>query len=597
MGERSDEPRRLSRRTLLRRAAIAGAAFPAVAALLAACGSDDEEAATATSPAGTPTPASEPTATSEPTTPPTGGTLFEGGDRLMGQEFEEGTPGGTFVEAGAGNYSDVNFGLISARSSCNAVRMIYDCLIEPNPFTVEPVGVLAESWELSDDALTWTFYLRQGVMFHDGEEMTADDVLFSYGWLMDETFNTPYYTTLNENISAIDKIDDYTVAFTAPGVIPDFPFNAAIYMIVAEHVLGGMAAADYQSSGASTGADPAMVVGTGPFKLLELVPEDHLTLVRNEEYWDGAPYLETYIYRGAADGQSAITALLSGEADFVWEIQLTAIEQLEEAGFALAFWKALGYDILQFNLDPERTTLFQDVRVRQALMYALDRQAMTDAAYEGVGGEVANSLLVRTSAYVDPERITVEYAYDPDQAMALLDEAGWLPGDDGVREKDGQKLSFTVVAPSDWEPMINEFTVAQEQWRQIGVEAVSDLTPFETMLERVGNRDYDAVIYDFPSRLTPDVSFFYKCGAPSNVNSYCNPEVDAVLDEARVELDQDRRIELYHQFQNLVLADLPMLPLMYVNGYSATSPRVRNPPYVDTLCNYWYAVEKIWVEE
>jgi peptide/nickel transport system substrate-binding protein len=627
------EQRVISRRQFMAKAALTGAALPAVATLLAACGSDDD-AATATVPAGgdgTPTsaatePASEATATeamdeatptgemAEPSptsgmdeatptaegeaeaTQSSGGTFVEGGDPLMGQEFEEGVPGGVLIDGDSCCVTaPFNLGGIDARSAAYD-RLTFEPLVEPNPFTLEPVGCLAQAWEVSEDGLTWTFFLREGVLFHDGESFGAEDVEATYALSGDEASLSEFVTQIQENISTITVVDDLTIAFATPEVLPDFLFDAAMFGIGAAHILNEIDPAEYASSPASTGSDPAMVVGTGPFRASEVVVDDYLSLVRFDDYWGGAPYLDGWTFRIYFDDAALLTAVLAGEVDRVRFIQNVYVPELEAAGLNLLPWRGSYYDCIALNLDPEKTTLFQDPNVRKALMHALDREAMLQAGYEGFG-EVANTLLSASGPFNNPDGVTVQYAYDPDLAQQLLDEAGWTVGANGIREQDGQPFAFSIRSESGWIPWENHAVTAQEYWRAIGLDVSVDLTTFDSVSEQYASGNFEATVWEFPSGPTPDRSSLFTCDAPSNGMGYCNPEVDAALTEARTTLDEEQRIALYTQFQNLVLEDLPMLLLVYYGAHSVSSPRVHNLPITDRLINYLFASEKIWMGE
>jgi peptide/nickel transport system substrate-binding protein len=615
----------LSRRQFLQRATVLGFAIPAGTVLLAACGSDDDEpAATATGQAtatsGTseatptemmdePTPTGEmdeptatsgtsegtPTAEGEATTPPSGGTFYEGGDRLMGQEFEPGQPGGVFIEA----FFDPPFiepFWTSTTTVYALIRNVYEALIEPNPFTLEPVGLLAESWEVSEDAINWTFFLREGVTFHDGEAFNADDVVFSYQYQLDESLEGGRSSHLNALIAGVQAVDELSVQVTAVDVFPDFLMEAGTLLIGAEHILSGIDPAEYLTSAVVTGSDPAMVIGTGPFKFVELVPEDHVTFERFDEYWDGAPYLDQFIYRSQASSDENVTGLLAGENDFVYELGLVAVPELEAAGFIIDQWETSSFVSVVVNNDADRSPFLSDPVVRQALLFGLDREAMAISHGEGIS-TIAETILAPTSPFCDAEGVTVRYPYDPERAMALLDEAGWVLGDDGVREKDGVRLSFTLMSESGWAPYNTMAEIAQENWRQIGVDVTAEIIVWATMVEMAANRDFDAWLRYFPGGLVPDRTPQYGCESPDNLLGYCNPDLDALLEQARTTFDQEQRVELYTEFQNLVLTDLPVLPLIFPNGASAAAPRVHNPPRGNVPANYWFAVEKIWVEQ
>jgi peptide/nickel transport system substrate-binding protein len=594
------KPGRMNRRRFLGHVAVAALGVPSVVTLLAACGDDEDETGTATPAAATAPPAEatateggepSPTTAAEQATEPASG--VEGGDFLMGQEFEPGQPGGILVEAAfAGG---TNFGSYSARN-CVPQRLTFESLIEPNPFTLEPVSLLAASWEASDDAVTWTFELRENVLWHDGEPFTADDVVFSYNYLLNEELNSPFYSTLEETIETVEAIDELTVVFTAKDVRVDFLYDAGLQLLAAEHVLSGIDPADYPASPAATGEDPALVVGTGPFRFTGVVPGDNYSAERFDAYWAGTPYLDGYVAREYQSGDAAMASLLAGDTDLSWEISLSYVTEIEDAGFTLNQWRAPGFDAIVLNLDPARTDLFQDVRVRQALLYGLDREAMILAAYNGVG-EVANTIVTNGSVFANPEGVTVRYTYDPEQAMALLDEAGWVTGTDGVREKNGQRLAFSLATDAGWEPYAIQATVAQENWRLIGVEVELELSEYDVVLEAAASGDFEAVLYDYPVQLSPGRWNSFTCDNLNNYMGYCNPEVDIVFEEARVSTDQARRVELFTEFQNLILTDLPILPTIGVNGIMASAPRVRNPPRMELQHNMWWAAEKIWIEQ
>jgi peptide/nickel transport system substrate-binding protein len=598
---------------LLRRAVLAGITLPAAGALLAACGSDDAE------PTGTAAPAGDSTATTAATTAPddatpteamtepsptsgesaetpdseatpSGGAFVEGGDLSMGQEFEEGVPGGHMIE-GQSWISEVNF-TGAGSSSHSHIRYIYEGIVERNPFTFEPVGRLAQAWEIAEDGLTITYFLREGVLWHDGEPFTAADVVASYEYLMNEDLASYAYTQLVESLAGVEAVDEYTVVFTATGTQAFFFDNVSFQLIASKHILDTIPPGEFNESGAGTGSDPSLVVGTGPFTLRERIDEDHLTVDRFDDYWNGVAYLDSYTVRYQDSADATIVGLLAGENDFAWEIQLTSLEELEQNGYTMNRWVFLGFDSVGLNLNPERTTLFQDKLVRQALYHAMDREQINLAAFEG-HGLIEPTLLPPGTSYANPEGVTVLYEYDPEKAMALLDEAGWVVGADGIREKDGQRFSFTIKN-ANWPPWVNAAAVVQEQWRRVGVEAQTEID--DNFLYEDG--EWDAVVWDYPfTAVAPRTFYYYRCGDPNNYSSYCNPEVDALVDQIVVELDEARRVELMTEWQNLVLEDLPYLPLYYIVGYMATHPRVHNPMRIDILTNMRWAVNKLWIEQ
>ncbi len=234
--------------------------------ILVACGGDDDADRTATtsSAAASPTGGSNaPTESAEGEPTPTDAATGEDtdtADTLMGYEVEEAeNEGGTFIEGTSADIATVSPIISNDTATANFLALIFESLIELHPETLEPVGVLAESWEVSDDGLTWTFNLRDGISWHDGEPFSADDVKFTYGLHMDEGSNSSYTGDLQAKIASIEVIDPLTVAFTLPQPYSDFAVDVAVYGIVAEHVWADVAPADVVNDPGATGVDPTRV--------------------------------------------------------------------------------------------------------------------------------------------------------------------------------------------------------------------------------------------------------------------------------------------------------------------------------------------------
>lgn len=630
----------LNRRQVLRRALALGLSAPVIAGLLAACGDDDDDDdgdPTNTPEAGggeeteveeEPTEAEEeePTeaedeateAEEEPTEEeeeePTeaegdatededGGTgagqTWEGGDRLMGMDIEEaGSTGGVLIEGGISDISTLSPIMSNDTASSNVQNHIFEALVEPNPQTLEPVGQLAESWSVSEDGLTWTFNLREGITWHDGEPFTADDVVFTYNLHMTEETNSPRFSDMTGKIESVEAADDLTVVFKAKQVNPDFPLDICNYGIVAEHIWADVAPADHAASAGATGEDPAMVVGTGPFVFQEWLVEDRVTLVANPDYWDGAPNLDSYIYVNVADQATLVQQLQTGEVDY-GAINEAAVVEFEGSDVTIHEYPTLTFTFYGTQLDPERSTLFQDVEVRKALLYALDREAMIQAIRFGYGEVAIGTFPVLSWAYnPDGIREDLRYEYDPDRARELLDSAGWVEGSDGVREKDGQRLAFTMYTNAGNTVREQYLTIMQEYWREIGVEMTPQLEPFPALVERITETfDFECFLIGFNWSVPPDQSPMWHTDSYPlgfNIVKYSNPEVDALLEEALSELDQDRRIELYTEMQNLVLDDLPMAVLDFPQGIMGVNARAHN--VFPNNVNRTFNSETWWIE-
>lgn len=605
---------------------MAGAAGLTVfAGLLAACGGDDDETpTTAATTAATEATGAEPTATTaaaatpeaspEATTaaspatgsspvasPAAGATRTEGGDRLMGKDIAEPqSTGGTLIQADSLDIRTLNPILQNDVPSGNVISLFLENMIETNPDTLEPVGNLAVAWEASADASAWTFFLREGVVWHDGEPFSAADVKFTYDLFMNPESGSNQTSGLTAKIDSVEATDDFTIEFSLNQGVVDFPIDLGSYRIIANHVWKDIPAASVQQDPGSTGGDASRVVGTGPFKFKEWITADHVTLVRNDDYWDGTPVLDEVIYKIVPDTASAVQQLKTGEVDVYVGVEGSQVEDFKDTDVDIVVYPQLSFTFYGTNLDEAKTTKFQDVRVRQALMYALDRQAIVDNIYFGYA-EVAVGTLPTLSWAANPDGIDADlrYEYDVDKANQLMDDAGWVAGSDGVRAKDGERMSFTMYGISGNNVAVQSLQAMQEYWKEIGVEMTPQPEPFQQLVSRITETfDFETFLVGFSWDATPDQSPMWACDsykAGFNIVKYCNPKVDDLLKQAASEPDQDKRVELYTEFQNTLLADIPMGVTVFTQGITGVSKRVHN--FFPSQQNTRFNAETWWVEQ
>jgi peptide/nickel transport system substrate-binding protein len=465
--------RTLSRRFLLGNTIAFGLTMPTVGAILAACGADnDEPTTTAAQPAvASPTNGStaDPTATTGAisttatattqvaTTPiaieetpgetPAGERAIDPDSEIyMGFEIEPAPHmGGTLVE---GIQADLLYPYLT--SSATNGWGITETLLEYQPETGELFPCLAVAWEASEDAGEWTFSLREGVVWHDGTPFTAGDVQATYEVIAQTLFGQAGTAQL---VAEVEVVDDFTIRMVLVEPLASFADYVTGMMVLPTHILDQVTEEDlteiFDSHATQTGSDPAVVIGTGPFKFKEIDPGSHVIVVRNDDYWAGPPYLDEIIFRNFNDQLALTTALQSGEVDTagaLWyysaRVDPGSLDDLETAGLVTESLPGDTYYFFMFNLDPDKTTMWQDKRIRQALYQAVDRQTLLEAVLFG-HGQVAHGTLSPAYGF-DPAMITVRYDYDPEVAGGLLDEAGWVMGADGIREKDGEKFRFPL---------------------------------------------------------------------------------------------------------------------------------------------------------
>jgi peptide/nickel transport system substrate-binding protein len=584
---------------LIQLSSLAGISL-ATAGLMAACGADDEDP-TATGAAGSTATAdsAEPTTTSEPTEAmeePTATAEAGGGEnpRHMGLAIEPPqSEGGILIEGRVTDLSAVYLILGSF-----AYPEVFEGLVELHPTTFEPHGNLAVAWEASEDAATWTISLRDGVTFHDGEPFTAEDVKASY-----EFHKAAGYDRV-VGLETVDVVDDSTVQFNLSGPSGDVPVELSLPVIGAAHIVSELDPLTIESSDAppaTTGEDSSQVIGTGPFRFMEFVAGDHVTLERYDDYWDGRPILDQIIIK-AVESTSAVAPLLrTGEIDFTggdeffsYSVDAASVPELEANGVIVENYPSGAIDYVAFNLDPEKSSFFQDLGVRQALAHAIDYQAMLEAVRFGYADPPIG--FIQKLAGVPTDGVDVRYDYDPDKAAQLLEDAGWVL-DGEYRAKDGQQLAFVLYVEAGDIAFENYASIIQEYWRAVGVDVTVQVEESTVFWDRYAAFDFDTLGSWFSYGTSVDYIWLWDCESfPDGGNrfKYCNPEVDALMAEIKATPERETRLGLLVELENVVMEDLPMVILGFPRGIGARTTRVHNL-YLNAL-NTRFNAETWWVD-
>lgn len=406
----------------------------------------------------------------------------------------------------------------------------------------EVIPELATSWE-TPDPTTYIFHLQEGVKFHNGREMVADDVIYSFNRVLDPELGSRYRGQL-AGIAEMEAIDDYTLKITL-----NDPFTPFLVYMQDVRIVPEEAAEDLSTA----------PIGTGPFRFGEWVPNDHLTLAKNEDYWEeGLPYLDELRYQVVRDQQSGVIAFDTGTLDMVLADVLGSSELLEmqdsEEVTLHAPTVEASYELILLDNAHEPTN---DVRVRKAIAHALNRDIISEVVYDGLFPP-AHTLFPPEHWAYNAELTQPEY--DLEAAAALFEEAG-------VTE-----LSFITWAVDPQRRQIAE--ILQQELAQIGVAL--DVRPVETaqLIEQVypTDRTYQISNTAYLREIDPDgwLKYYY---APNEVN-YSNPALEEVLVAARSEPDQEKRKPLYDQAQQIILEDTPNIPLVFRHTWSATRGNV-----------------------
>lgn len=455
----------------------------------------------------------------------------------------------------------------------------FDKNIEPEPYA-------AESFEILEDGLLLRFTLRKGILWSDGVELTADDVEFTYKLMIDPKTPTAYGGDFRA-VKEFVKTGRYSfdVRYEKP-----FPRALSTWMsdILPKHALEGQ---DLRNSPLAR-----KPISAGPYVLEEWVSGTHLKLKANPLYFEGKPYIEQLLYRIIPDATTLFLELKGGAVDILANLTPQQyLYQTKEPVFAKNFniyqWLGNMYTYVGYNM---RSPLFADMRVRKALSYAINKEEVMQGAVMGQGVSTIGPFKPGTWAYND--KIT-NYAYDPEKALELLAEAGWKRGPDGRLAKDGVPFSFTLITSQGNETRIKSGVLIQHQLKQIGIEVKLrsiEWAAFQKQFLETGF--FDAVILAWTLPAEPDCyDVWATASAPGGLNfiGYSNPEVDAILLEARTTFDRDRRKFLYDKFQEILHEEQPYC-FLYV-PYSTAALERRFKGIVIAPIGIGYESTKWWV--
>lgn len=453
--------------------------------------------------------------------------------------------------------------------------------------------VLAESWEVSPDGLTFTFRLRRGVKWHDGQPFTGQDVVATVKKILDPGVRAMHLRNYFEDLEEIRTApgDDFTVIarYRKPYFMA-FRFLATL-AIYPKHVLD--VAGDLMSHPIHRAP-----VGTGPFRFKEWITADRIVFERNEDYWGRKAYLDRVVYRLVEDHTSAFQLLQKGEFDLftpvqpqAWVNDMPAIEALVKGYNRIRFFD-VNYMWIGWNQD---RPFFRDRGVRLALTYAMDREAMRQKFLLGMDRP--------TTCHFYPESDSCDSTldprpYDPKKAAALLDEAGWKDTDgDGVRDKGGVPFRFTFLVTSSSVFLGKLTPYLQQELRKLGIEMEIKKVAWALFIQMVREHKFDAVsmMWGNTDVHSDPFQIWHSSQAKdgSNYISYANPEVDALIEKARVTLDDEARSELYRWFGRILHDENPYTFLYNRPTLDVVRKNVRGiRPAVP-----WYDLEDVWLAD
>jgi peptide/nickel transport system substrate-binding protein len=469
--------------------------------------------------------------------------------------------------------------------------IVFDALWDPRPDGTWSPNLATkiptvENGGVSKDGLTWKIELRKGVKWQDGTPFTAADVEFTWQQIMNEKNNVRARVGFDQ-IKEFKVIDDYHFEYTLSAPFAPMYVVWDINRIIPKHVLSkvpDLNTCEWNTTG---------TFGTGPFKLVERVPGSHMVFKRNPDYHLGPPKLETVILKFVPDQTVLYTQMKTGEVDFLG-IPGIPKERYEEAkklpNVDIMTTPTAAVEFLLLNCD---RPYFKDKRVRQALSMAIDKQKIIKDIYYGLPKATLTYMRADHWAYNNK----IKGMYDPKEAGKILDSLGWKVGSDGIRVKNGDKLTFTFSATTGNKDREQTQLIVQKNLKDIGVSAeIKNLTPAVMWGAFFEETQYDMIIIGGPPDLVSDPDFTASSHSKRPRWHYHpgTPEMDKFLEEGLRTLDQAKRKESYARFQEFFVEECFYIPLFSRTDIYSKKKGLsgyKNNPYTEDLTRFireWY---------
>lgn len=442
---------------------------------------------------------------------------------------------------------------------------VFDTLITRDGETGELYPHLATSWSVSDDGLTWTFELREGVTFHDGEPFNAEAAVFNFQRIIDPATQSQNARFDVGPLIEARVVDEYT--FELVYSEPYGPLPAA----VAQYPFGMVSPVAAQELGEGFGQSP---VGTGPYRFVEWVQGQSVTVERNPDYtWGNEMFINDEVYfdrvtfRFIEEDATRAAALQRGELDMaIWLNARDYVSFSQDPNFVTFASSRWGYPPASLHVNVSKAPT-DDVLVRRALIHATDPELINEVVYEGIM-ELSGGLVSVNDPFYNPEAGEM-YGYDPERAGELLDEAGWTMGDGGVRERDGEQLTIVYLTLSQYAA---EAEVIEAEWRSLGINVevlVQDNPQQQSTAQESGHN----VVYSSwggfdPSSLSGRFGS-ENIGSGWNFSFYSNEEVDELFSRSVAEVDPEARSEIFYEIQEILMSDAVLIPLYNTSVLSA----------------------------
>jgi len=458
--------------------------------------------------------------------------------------------------------------LATDSASAEISSLLYNALVKYDK-NINIVEDLAQGWDIQDGGLKIIFYLRKDVKWHDGAPFTAKDVEFTYKKLIDPGVRTAYSGDF-EKIKEFNIIDDYTIELVYKE--PHAPALSSWGMpIIPYHLLK-----DEDLNTTSYARNP---IGTGPYKFKKWVTGEKIELVANPDYFEGAPLIKNYIYRVIADDASMFLELQAGGIDLMGLTPLQYKRQTNTLFFKKNFNKfrypSFGYTYLGYNLKNDK---FKDVRVRQALDYAVDKQEIINGVLLGMGRTATGPFVPESWAYNAGVALR---PYDAQKAKELLAQAGWRDTNkDGWLDKDGHIFEFTIMVNQGNDLRQQAAQIIQRRLSQVGIKVKIKVVEWSVMItEFINKKQFEAVLMGWGLAREPDCFDIWHSSKTKegefNFISYKNDEVDQLLVEGRRIFDTKKRAKIYKRIHEILYEEQPYMFLWIADQLPIVDKRIK----------------------
>lgn len=467
---------------------------------------------------------------------------------------------------------------------------IFEPLLTYDFETLELKPLLAESYDISEGGLEITFTLRDDIYFSDGVPVTTDDVIFTYETIINPSVDAADLAIQFIDVKEVVKVSDKVVKFVMKQVYFKSLENVCFWNIgvFPKHI--------YQFTDAKElNGHVSNPVGSGPYVFDHWEVGTEISLRRNEKYWGPKPRLAKIVYRFIRNDVARVQALRIGEIDMLIPDPEQYGDLIDEKGFAdefncMSYWNpSVPFFYMGWN---QSTPFFADKRVRYAMTHIVDREKIVSSLLKGNGQVVTGPFYHRGKAY---DHSIKPWPYDPERAMELLDEAGWVDSDgDGIRDKDGVKFSFkfTIASGSTFYERLAK--LLKDSAAKVGIEVTIDPMEWSILMGKINDRQFDAMAMGWGGDILQDPYQLWHSSQSSNRGSnYCgfnNPEADAIIEEARQTLDEEKRIKLYQRLHHILHEEQPYTFLYTRPTFRIVDKRFKNVNIYPLGLNYfqWY---------